>query len=86
MDNPEKRFRGRIIPKGEGVEEIPFDQGFEDKKREELQQQLKETVEALKDQELSQDRLSELWRQRRELEKKLDLEDKKDKPSTGVYL
>ncbi len=88
MDNQEKRFRGRIVPKGEGVEEIPFDQNAEtDKNREELMRQLQETKDTLKDANLSPDRLSELWKRQRNLEKKLDLDGKEEKePHTGVYL
>lgn len=88
MDNFEKGFRGRIIPKGEGVQEIVAEpEADSDKKKRELLQQLEETKEILKDPKLSPDRLSELWKRQRDLEKKLGLEDEEKKePPTGVYL
>ncbi|MBI2635572.1 MAG: hypothetical protein HYW79_03480 [Parcubacteria group bacterium] len=88
MDNQEKRFRGRIFPRGEGIEEIPFDQNADTgKNSEDLMRQLQETRDALKDINLPPDRLSELWKRQRDLEKKLDLDEKKEEePTTGVYL
>lgn len=85
MEGFKKFFRGRIIPEGDTVKEIPIpEDGRLD--GETLERKLDEVNKQLRSPGLSEEDLRKLWQERKNLEGKLSLGGEKKDPSTGQYL